>query len=94
MFLQAEIIFPWNWVNWLILWELKPNFYKIRFSDFIPRAYNVTIVHLWSCTTDRALRIVQLFSLNEKPEPSYYFCLPSVLESQLTQIIIKLFTAL
>jgi len=32
-------------------------------------------------------RIVHLFTLNEKPEPSYYFCLPSVLESQSAQII-------
>jgi len=68
---------------------LKPNFYKIRFSDFIPSAYKCT--YQPKCTY-RAL-IVHLFILNEKPEPSYYFCLPSVLESQLTQIIIRLSTA-
>lgn len=32
---------------------------------------------------------MHLFTLNEKPEPSYYFCLPSVLESQSAQIIKK-----
>ena len=88
IFIRTNLL-PWNWVNWLIPWELKPNFYKIRFSDFIPRADNVTIL----CNFN-ALQIVHLFSLNEKPEPSYYFCLPSVLESQLTQIIIRLSTAL
>ena len=67
----------------------EAQFYKIRFSDFIPRAHNVTILCNFS-----APQIVRLFSLNEKPEPSYYFCLPSVLESQLTQIIKRLSIAL